>query len=603
MAHPGASDDEQLRAFARYFRPDTIRAFANIVQSPERLKLLLLLTSADIMAVGPGVWNGWKGQLLRTLYHETEPLVAGRPYANSARRAYRAGSDRHCVSAPRLARAKSTISSRGTIRTIGSGPISRRKSCMRTSFAMPCAPDEIRDRDQNRFLYRDNRADGLCAEPCEALCRSLPERARRPEPTSPARTSRRRATASRSTRFCSIANSGRRGRASPRTAHFKHDRAAVEWQGAACPSLGKRRAAASGVEAFTVEPEVVINNALSDRLTVLEVSCRDRPGLLYELTSALSDLSLDIASAHVTTFGEKAVDVFYVTDLVGKQIANPVRQAAIRDRLKSIMDAGTTRRCHRKPRGASSLGLFDGGRSADRFDPCTQMRVADFPGEQACVLERTRYGACPMKLYKSFATVGGLTLLSRMFGFVRDILIAATLGSGWVADAFVVAFRFPNLFRRLFGEGAFNSAFVPIFAKKLEGDGHEQPRGFAEEAMAGLLFVLLIVTIVAELAMPFLMYGLAPGFDANAGKVRTLRAADADHDAVSVVYVARRADVGRLEFGRTFRRKRDGVDRAQWRHGGRDAHFVATWLQARAPKPAPFRRGRCLWRAFCSSPC
>mgnify|MGYP001029213260 CR=1 FL=1 len=123
-----------------------------------------------------------------------------------------------------------------------------------------------------------------------------------------------------------------------------------------------------------------------------------------------------------------------------------------------------------------------------------------------------------MKLYKSFATVGGLTLLSRMFGFVRDILIAATLGSGWVADAFVVAFRFPNLFRRLFAEGAFNSAFVPIFAKKLEGHGPGAARGFAEEAMVGLLFVLLIVTIVAELAMPFLMYGLAPGFDATPEK-------------------------------------------------------------------------------------
>ncbi|MFA5957555.1 murein biosynthesis integral membrane protein MurJ [Hyphomicrobium sp.] len=118
-----------------------------------------------------------------------------------------------------------------------------------------------------------------------------------------------------------------------------------------------------------------------------------------------------------------------------------------------------------------------------------------------------------MKLYKSFATVGGLTLLSRVFGFMRDILIAATLGSGWVADAFVVAFRFPNLFRRLFGEGAFNSAFVPIFAKKLEGDGPEAARKFAEDAMSGLLFVLLIVVIVSELAMPFLMYGLAPGFD------------------------------------------------------------------------------------------
>ncbi len=123
-----------------------------------------------------------------------------------------------------------------------------------------------------------------------------------------------------------------------------------------------------------------------------------------------------------------------------------------------------------------------------------------------------------MRLYRSFATVGGLTLLSRVFGFVRDILIAATLGSGWVADAFVVAFRFPNLFRRLFGEGAFNSAFVPIFAKKVEGEGREAARTFAEDAMAGLIFVLLIVTIVAEIAMPFLMYGLAPGFDAQPEK-------------------------------------------------------------------------------------
>lgn len=123
-----------------------------------------------------------------------------------------------------------------------------------------------------------------------------------------------------------------------------------------------------------------------------------------------------------------------------------------------------------------------------------------------------------MKLYKSFATVGGLTLLSRVFGFMRDILIAATLGSGWVADAFVVAFRFPNLFRRLFAEGAFNSAFVPIFAKKLEGQGTHAARGFAEEAMAGLVFILLVVTIVTELTMPFLMYGLAPGFDATPEK-------------------------------------------------------------------------------------
>ena len=123
-----------------------------------------------------------------------------------------------------------------------------------------------------------------------------------------------------------------------------------------------------------------------------------------------------------------------------------------------------------------------------------------------------------MNLYRSFATVGGLTLVSRVFGFLRDILIAATLGSGAVADAFFVAFRFPNLFRRLFGEGAFNAAFVPLFAKRLEGEGKESARAFAEEALSGLVFILLALTVIAEIAMPLLMYGLAPGFDATPEK-------------------------------------------------------------------------------------
>ena len=123
-----------------------------------------------------------------------------------------------------------------------------------------------------------------------------------------------------------------------------------------------------------------------------------------------------------------------------------------------------------------------------------------------------------MKLYRSFATVGGLTMISRVLGFVRDILFAWAFGSGWVADAFNVAFRFPNLFRRLFGEGAFNSAFIPLFAKKLEGEGRDAARAFAEEAMAGLLVVLVLVSVVAMVAMPWLMYLLAPGFSANAEK-------------------------------------------------------------------------------------
>ncbi|MBL8566985.1 MAG: murein biosynthesis integral membrane protein MurJ [Hyphomicrobiaceae bacterium] len=123
-----------------------------------------------------------------------------------------------------------------------------------------------------------------------------------------------------------------------------------------------------------------------------------------------------------------------------------------------------------------------------------------------------------MKLYRSFMTVGGLTMVSRLLGFLRDILIASALGSGAIADAFFVAFRFPNLFRRLFGEGAFNSAFVPLFAKRLEGEGEAAAKTFAEEAMAGLLLVLVIVSAVAMLAMPWLMMLLAPGFVTDPAK-------------------------------------------------------------------------------------
>ncbi len=123
-----------------------------------------------------------------------------------------------------------------------------------------------------------------------------------------------------------------------------------------------------------------------------------------------------------------------------------------------------------------------------------------------------------MSLYRSFATVGGLTAISRVLGFVRDQLIAYVLGTGMVADAFIVAFRIPNLFRRLFAEGAFNSAFVPLFAERLEGTNPAEAKRFAEEALAGLFAVLLVFTVLAELAMPYVLPFIAVGFSGNQEK-------------------------------------------------------------------------------------
>ena len=97
--------------------------------------------------------------------------------------------------------------------------------------------------------------------------------------------------------------------------------------------IAKRTKPKRGSRAFLIEPRVDIRNTLSNRLTVIDVSCLDRPGLLSNITGALSDLSLDIASAHITTFGEKVIDTFYVSDLTGQKIENPTRMDAIRERL------------------------------------------------------------------------------------------------------------------------------------------------------------------------------------------------------------------------------------------------------------------------------
>jgi putative peptidoglycan lipid II flippase len=123
-----------------------------------------------------------------------------------------------------------------------------------------------------------------------------------------------------------------------------------------------------------------------------------------------------------------------------------------------------------------------------------------------------------MKLYRGFATVGSMIILSRVLGFVRDVLIAAVLGTSSVADAFFVAFRVPNMFRRLFAEGAFDAAFIPLFAKRLHADGPDAARGFAGQALAGLTLVLVAFTVLAEIAMPWLMLLLAPGFRSDPAK-------------------------------------------------------------------------------------
>jgi len=124
-----------------------------------------------------------------------------------------------------------------------------------------------------------------------------------------------------------------------------------------------------------------------------------------------------------------------------------------------------------------------------------------------------------MSFIKSIATFGGFTMVSRITGFLRDMIIANFLGAGTVSDTFLVSFKLPNLFRSLFAEGAFTSAFVPLFSSKLVASGRDKSVEFAAKAISLLTFFLIIFVIVFELGMPCVVKILAPGFSNNPAKV------------------------------------------------------------------------------------
>ncbi len=136
----------------------------------------------------------------------------------------------------------------------------------------------------------------------------------------------------------------------------------------------------------------------------------------------------------------------------------------------------------------------------------------------------------PIRLLPAFLSVGAWTMLSRVLGLARDILMATFLGTGPVAQAFLIAFTLPNMFRRFFAEGAFNLAFVPLFAKKVEAG--EDAESFARDALSGLGFVLLVFTVIGQLAMPWLVLAMASGF---AGDERF--ALSVEHGRIAFPYI------------------------------------------------------------------
>ena len=119
----------------------------------------------------------------------------------------------------------------------------------------------------------------------------------------------------------------------------------------------------------------------------------------------------------------------------------------------------------------------------------------------------------PVKLAGSIMTVGVWTLLSRVLGMGREVLLYALIGAGPLLDAFIVAFRLPNMFRRFTAEGAFNAAFVLLYAKRIEQDGEAAADGFASEAAAALFFIVALLVIIFEMTMPWSLNIIGFGLD------------------------------------------------------------------------------------------
>ncbi|MEP3666428.1 MAG: [protein-PII] uridylyltransferase [Roseibium sp.] len=316
----------------------TITDFANVVQSLERLKLLLILTVADIRAVGPGVFNGWKGQLLRTLFYECEPHLTGGHTKVSHRQAVDQAKETlvselgHWSEEERNAYVNRHYKAYwlriDPQRALAHAELIRKVDQNDDKLAFDVTPHSFEGVTEITVLAPDHpRLLSVIAGACFATGANIVD----------AQIDTTTDGFALDTIFISHelpddADESRRGE---RIAKLIGKTLRGE---APLPETTIKKASVKGrMKAFKIEADVLVNNSWSDEYTVLEISGLDRSGLLYDLTRSIATLNLNIGSAHISTFGERVVDVFYVTDLTGQKIANIGRQAIIRERLAAAV--------------------------------------------------------------------------------------------------------------------------------------------------------------------------------------------------------------------------------------------------------------------------
>ncbi|MGO7336657.1 [protein-PII] uridylyltransferase [Rhizobium leguminosarum] len=316
----------------------TITDFADRVQSLDRLKMLLILTICDIRAVGPGVWNGWKGQLLRTLYYETELLLAG-GFSEVSRkeRANAAAEALHSALADWSQKDRNTYTKLHYQPYLLSVPLEdqirhahfiRQSDKAGQALATTVRTDSFHAITEITVLSPDHpRLLAVIAGACAAAGANIVD-------AQIFTTSDGRAldTIHVSREFTDDADELRRAATIGRMIED-----VLSGRKRLPEVIATRARNRKKSKAFVIPPSVNITNSLSNKFTVIEVECLDRPGLLSEITAVLSDLSLDIQSARITTFGEKVIDTFYVTDLVGQKISGDSKRANITARMKAVM--------------------------------------------------------------------------------------------------------------------------------------------------------------------------------------------------------------------------------------------------------------------------
>lgn len=319
--------------------PETAKNFAEIVQSPQRLALLMILTACDIRAVGPGVWTGWKGSLLRALYYATEPLLSGGHSQVSQSDRIAEAQAELAAALPEWSQAKHEAYTERHFPNywlraepelqIAHAKMLDKAGETREAFAATTAIKAFEGITEVSFYTPDHpRLLSLIAGACTMADASIIG-------AQIFNTRDGHALDTFRLRRTFKTDEDEKLRAARITETVK---AFLEGRKYLLDDLGHDSRYNRRLKPFSVPTEIFISNALSDKFTVIEISGLDRTGLLYHLTRALSDLNLTIGSAHIGTYGEKAVDVFYVTDLTGGKIVSKARQKRIREALEAVFE-------------------------------------------------------------------------------------------------------------------------------------------------------------------------------------------------------------------------------------------------------------------------